>query len=189
MTRGGGKGLYWRHKIQVLPLLRSKSNPGKRLLLRKIGVKKKKNMWRKITSHRDIPLGRFLMHSYPVTKINTDANTGVQSESTLKNSPSSSLSPGCVVWLSSLSPHTHKCSLADAGACSSRFRLRTLMIWGAVRLQTCWSSQGELLTAKPSGLSLAVSFSLSGSQPSLQKHCALFTYAASQVPQTAKPLQ
>lgn len=56
--------------------------------------------------------------------------------------PSSSLSPGCVVWLVSFAPSTRK---SEAGACSSYFRL---MIWGAVRLQTCWSSQGALLATK-----------------------------------------
>ncbi len=56
--------------------------------------------------------------------------------------PSSSLSPGCVVWLVSLAPSTRK---SEAGACSSCFRP---MIWGAVRLQTCWSSQGALLATK-----------------------------------------
>lgn len=39
----GGKGIYWRHKIQVLPLLWFKSNPGKRPL----------NLLRKITCHRE----------------------------------------------------------------------------------------------------------------------------------------
>lgn len=51
---GGRKAVYRRHKIQVLPLLWFKSDPGKRPL----------DLLRKVTqSHRDIPFGRFLMHS------------------------------------------------------------------------------------------------------------------------------